>query len=302
MRIGTTALLIALLSCGSAAENLEKTQKKALEAQAKAIVAEAKSLEAAGQLAEARVKYAASQALLETRDAADAIKHLDEEIHKRVKDALSESRKLYEAHKYKEAAIALEQGTKMGASQGVLSFNLALCYFQMGDRHQAVESLDATIRDTPDPKEKLKLQQLLTSFTTGENGAAASDIDKLRVVQFNQLADRLGFDASLEDEESAIGELFSGVEGPSSHLSEALLKTNTSTAAGSHSSAHHKSSMCIPLEDMKSGVVSTPSAIFDQRQLCRDQRTFRRGRSPAPTISGSRPPGARRRSSSAAHR
>ncbi|MGC1450284.1 MAG: hypothetical protein WA830_09630 [Candidatus Sulfotelmatobacter sp.] len=264
MRIGTTALLIALLSCGSAAENLEKTQKKALEAQAKAIVAEAKSLEAAGQLAEARVKYAASQALLETRDAADAIKHLDDEIHKRVKDALSESRKLYEAHKYKEAAIALEQGTKMGASQGVLSFNLALCYFQMGDRHQAVESLDATIRDTPDPKEKLKLQQLLTSFTTGENGAAASDIDKLRVVQFNQLADRLGFDASLEDEESAIGELFSGVEGPSSHLSEALLKTNTSTAAGSHSSAHHKSSMCIPLEDMKSGVVSAPSAIFDR--------------------------------------
>ena len=61
-------------------------------------------LEKAGQLAEARIKYAESQALIEVKDVTDALKRLDEEIRKRVKDALNESRKLYESRKFKEAA------------------------------------------------------------------------------------------------------------------------------------------------------------------------------------------------------
>ena len=68
-----------------AADNLEKTQKKELEAQVKTMTAEAQRLERAGQLAEARVKYAESQALIEMKDVTDALKHLDEEIRKRVK-------------------------------------------------------------------------------------------------------------------------------------------------------------------------------------------------------------------------
>ena len=96
------------LCSGLAAENLEKTQKKELEAQVKTMTAEAQSLERAGQLAEARVKYAESQALIEVKDVTDALKHLDEEIQKQVKNALSDSRKLYESHKFKEAAAALD--------------------------------------------------------------------------------------------------------------------------------------------------------------------------------------------------
>ena len=92
------ALIFLVLSSLSLAENLEKTQKKELEAQAKAIIAEAKSLEKSGQVAEARAKYAESQAMIEMKDAGEAIKRLDDEIHQRIKETLSQARKLYEAH------------------------------------------------------------------------------------------------------------------------------------------------------------------------------------------------------------
>jgi hypothetical protein len=76
----TKAIFVALLVCsGLAAENLEKTQKKELEAQVKTMTAEAEKLAKAGQLAEARAKYAESQALIEMKDVTEAIKHLDEE-------------------------------------------------------------------------------------------------------------------------------------------------------------------------------------------------------------------------------
>ena len=107
-----TIFVVLLFSSLLPAENQEKAQKKVLEAHAKAIIAEAKTLEKSGQLVEARVKYAESQAMLETRDAVDAIKHLDDEIHKHAKDVLNESRKLYEAHKYKEAAVIFDYNSR----------------------------------------------------------------------------------------------------------------------------------------------------------------------------------------------
>lgn len=257
-------------SCGLAAENLEKTQKKTLQAQAKAIIAEAKALENSDKLAEARVKYAESQAMLETKEALDAIKHLDGEIHKRVNNALSQSRKLYESHKYKEAIGELEQSTKMGASEGTISFNLALCHFQLGDVHQAVEDLDKAIRDTPDPKEKVKLQQLLTSLVTGEKGGISSEEKvKGRVADFNRLVDSLGFessldDASLEDNENMQEDRsFSGNESAATSVSEAAFKQNLLTKTVSHSVAHRKSSVCAALDELN-GQVASPSAVFDR--------------------------------------
>ncbi len=122
-----TIFLAVLLGSALAADNLEKTQKKELEAQVKTMTADAQRLAKAGQLAEARVMYAESQALIETKDVTDAIKHLDEEIHQRVKESLSGSRKLYDAHKFKEAAAALDEGMKLQAFQPVLAYNLALC-------------------------------------------------------------------------------------------------------------------------------------------------------------------------------
>ena len=43
---------------------------------------------------------------------------------------------MYEAHKYKDSASALEESTKLGGFEGVLSSNLALGYYQLGERQQ----------------------------------------------------------------------------------------------------------------------------------------------------------------------
>src|SRR5260221_3261763 len=115
-----TMFLIFLFCSALFADNLEKTQKKQLEAQVKSITGEAQQLENAGQLAEARIKYAESQALIEMKDVTDAIKHLDGEIEKRVKDSLSSTRKLYEAKKYKEAAPRFENPIKFKRNKTVL--------------------------------------------------------------------------------------------------------------------------------------------------------------------------------------
>jgi tetratricopeptide (TPR) repeat protein len=264
----TTLVAILLLSCGPlTAENLEKTQKKELESQAKAIIAEAKSMEKSGRLADARTKYVESQAMIEMKDAASAIKRLDEELHKRIKEELSRSRKSYEARKYKEAALALEEATKLGSFEGVLSVNLALCYYQLGDRDKAVENLDQAITDTPDPKKKQKLQELMTFLTIGENGKAAAEDETKQIAQFNHLAELTGFDASLEDEEGAEEETaFSESDLPSPQLIAAKF-TSTAPAPAPHAKhavAARKSSLCTALEGLKGEAAAGAAAVYDR--------------------------------------
>jgi tetratricopeptide (TPR) repeat protein len=258
---------ILLLSLGPlTAENLEKAQKKELETQARAIIAEAKSMESSGQLSQARAKYAESQAMIEMKDAEAAIKRLDDEIHKQIKAALNQSRKLYDAHKYKEAAIALEESTKLGSFEGVLSSDLALCYYQLGDRNKSVENLDKAITDTPDPKKKLKLQELLTFLTTGENGNTAAEDETKRIVQFNHLVETVGFDASVEDEEGAEEETsFSESDLPSPQLMPVKSSPGNAPAPHTnHSTANRKSSMCTALEELKGNVVAGASGVYDR--------------------------------------
>ncbi len=192
-------------------------------------------------------------------------KHLDDEIHKRVKDALNQSRKLYEAHKYREAASLLEESTKLGDLAGTLSSNLALCYYQLGDRNKAVENLDQAITDTPDPKQKLKLRELLTILTTGENGIASAEDEKKRIAEFNRLVDNVGFDASLEDEQGTDEETSFSDSGPPAPrlVSETALKASSPAPHASHSVANHKVSMCTALEGLK-GSEASPSAMYDR--------------------------------------
>jgi tetratricopeptide (TPR) repeat protein len=270
MRSITTTLLISLLACSLNAENLEKTQKKQLETQAKAIIAEAKSLEKSGLLAEARTKYAESQAMIEVKEAAESIKRLDDEIHKQIKDTLNQSRKLYEAHKYREAASALEESTKLGGFEGLLSSNLALCYYQLGDRSKAAEKLDKAVTETPDPKQKLKLRELLTLLTTGESGNTSAEEEKKRIAQFNQLAESVGFEASLQDDEGAEEETsFADSDMPAPQLvSEKTSPDKSSTIKpaphSSHSAVTHRSSMCSALEQISGSAAATPSAVYDR--------------------------------------
>src|SRR3984893_13219997 len=193
-------ILLAFAFCSTlAADDLEKAQKKDFEAQVKVMTAEAQRLEKAGKLAEARTKYAESQALLEVKDVTEAIKHLDEEIKRRVKSSLSESRKLYEARHYRQAAAALDQPLKLEAFQPVLAYNLAICYYQLGERRKALEYLVKAETGTADPKQKQKLLQLTTFFTTKENELSWKDADRDRVNRVNTLAESIGVDASLED-------------------------------------------------------------------------------------------------------
>ncbi len=262
--MGTKAILLVFVLCSAlAAENLEKTQKKELEAQVRTMTAEAERLEKAGQLAEARTKYAESQALIEMKDVTDALKRLDEEIHKRVKETLSESRKLYELRKFKEAATALDEGMKLQAFQPVLAYDLALCYYQLGERNKALEYLGRAKAGTADPKQKQKLLQLLTFFTTGENGLLVSDSDKDRISRVNRLSESIGLEASLEDA-GGDGESFSEADTPSAQLvSQASLKTNVPAGMHSNTNANHRSSLCNALGELKGTLASSPSATFN---------------------------------------
>ena len=202
---------------------------------------EAEKLERAGQLAEARAKYAESQALIEVKDVTDALKRLDEEIHKRVKDALNDSRKLYEKRKFKEAAAVLDVAMKLQAFQPVLAYNLALCYHQLGDRNQALEYLRKAKTGTADPKQKQQLLQLQTFFTTGENGFSVNDTDRDRINRVNILADSVDLEASLADEggvEVALSEADSppSETAPLRPATQVMLKTDR--PAGPHSDVH----------------------------------------------------------------
>ena len=197
------------------------------------------------------------------KDVTEAIKHLDEEIHKRVKDTLSESRKLYESRKFKEAATALDEGMKLQAFQSVLAYDLALCYYQLGERNKALEYLGKAKAGTADPKQKQKLSQLITYFTTGENGLSVNDSDKDRIGRVNRLSENIGVDAFLED---AAGEEEASSEGgtPSAQpASQAPLKTNVPASTHGNTAASHRSSLCDALGELKVTVVRSPSATFN---------------------------------------
>ncbi len=266
MRTGTTIVLIIGFSCILAAENLEKTQKKQLEAQAKALMADAKNLEQSGQLAEARAKYTESQAMIETNDATNAIKHLDDEIHKRVKEALNQSRKLYESGKYKDVIAPLEDAAKLGAFQPVLDYDLAVSYRQLGDRNKAVEFLGKAIAGTPDPKQKQRYLELLTFFVTEENGTSISPNEKERISAADQLVNKVGTDAFVEDE---LGEeeeeSFSTADTPAAPgVSQASLKTITTAGTETHASIGRRSSLCDAMDELKDALPASPSAIYNR--------------------------------------
>ena len=265
MRIPMVAAVV--LTCSMvAAENIEKMQRKEMEAAVKVIMIEAERLAKAGQLADARAKYAESQALIETREVTDALKHLDEQIRNLVKNALNDSRKLYDAHKFQESAAVLDATMKLGAFQPVLAYDLALCHHQLGDRDQAVEYLRKAKAGTADPKQKQKLSQLLTFFTTGENGASIKDSDKERIARVNRLAESIGVEASLDDEggqEEAFLDDAVASGSPQPRASAAQLKTTRTPEMNGNVHAGHKSSLCNALAELKTPLANSPSATYN---------------------------------------
>src|SRR4051794_36677659 len=115
-----TVTLLLLLLPAAFAENQEKAEKKALEQQAKTFIKEAKDLEKAGKLQEARTYYTNSQSFTDSKKATQAIKHIDGELHRRLKKALQQARQLYEKGKFAAAAQVLEEASKLGGSGAVI--------------------------------------------------------------------------------------------------------------------------------------------------------------------------------------
>src|SRR5262249_51504162 len=153
--------------------------------------------EKSGNLIEARKLYANSEAFWESKDAEKAIKKIDDETHKQVKDALKQAHQLYDSGKFQAASETLTKAQQLGYMGAVISYDLALCYRQLGDSAMALGFLDEAILASVDPKRSAKLKQVRTIWTTGEQATTRKDLERDHILFANQLMENIGFDASL---------------------------------------------------------------------------------------------------------
>ncbi|MEK6303367.1 MAG: tetratricopeptide repeat protein [Acidobacteriota bacterium] len=261
-----TLTFFLLLSAPVAfADDQEKAQKKALEQQANELIKEAKGLEKSGQLLDARSRYVSSQAFWETRDAIQGIKHIDEEIHDRVKDALRQAHKLYDQGQFKPAADALQNALKLGESTAILSYDLALCYHRTGDTATSLAYLDQATSASPDPKRRLKLQQLRSALVTGEQAIAWKDADRGRVDTVNGLVDSIGFETSLDEGPPS---LQGGPEKPDASIVPAAVSSDPATSPAKTS--RRSSSLCQALKSLGSIPANSPTYSFDLANCAED--------------------------------
>ena len=257
--ITLTLTFLLLLSAPAAfADDQEKAQKKALEQQANELIREAKGLEKSGQLLDARSRYVSSQAFWETKDAIQAIKHIDEEIHDRVKDALRQAHKLYDQGQFKPAADMLENALKLGESTAILSYDLALCYQRTGDTASSLAYLDQATSASPDPKRRLKLQQLRSTLVTGEQPIVLKDADRGRIDTVNGLVDSIGFEASLDEGPPS---LLGGPENAGPAIVPAAPSSDPATSPDKTS--RRSSSLCQALKSLGPISANSPTYSFD---------------------------------------
>ena len=201
-----------------------------------------------------------------SRLASDRREHLDEEMKNRIKDTLGNVHKLYEQHKFKEAATALEEAIKLGPNQSVLAYDLALCYYQLGDREQAAEYLRKSRAGTHDPKQRQRLLLLLAFVTTGENGSPAGESDRERINRLNRLAESIGLEASLQDdtpdEEDASAESDAAALQPTP-VAETSLKSIAHAGSNTETNKGPRSSLCNALGEFKAASAKSASMAFN---------------------------------------
>jgi tetratricopeptide (TPR) repeat protein len=265
------AIVLILMSAillpvpGVFADDQEKAQKKALEQQAEQLIKEARELEKSGQLLEARSRYAGSQAFWETKDAVQAIKHIDEVIHNRVKDALRQAHKLYDQGQFKPAAEAIEQALKLGESTAILSYDLALCYQRTGDTAASLAYLDQSASASADPKRRLKLQQLRTALVTGEQPISWKDADRIRIDSVNGLVDSIGFEASLDEGPPSLQR---EPAKPGSPVVPATFSNTTTPPSGT--TLRRSASLCQSFKNLGALPATSPTFTFDLANCAED--------------------------------
>ncbi len=251
-----TTLLLLLFAPALFATDQEKAERKALEQQAKTFIKEAKDLEKAGNFLAARKSYATSQSFVDTKQTAEAIKRIDVEIRKRIKDALHKARGLYDQGNFKAAADSLEQAVLQTGSSPMFSLNLGLCYQRLGDRALSLAHLDQAVMGIPDPKRKLKIRQLRTSIDTGEQFSGLKNEDLDRLNKINQLMERIGFEASLDEAQPAL-------LSQSDVGSPALRNTVSPVTPDSRKPALRSVSLCQTLNALQGPLSLTPSMSFN---------------------------------------
>jgi tetratricopeptide (TPR) repeat protein len=272
-RAGRASLLFLIVFAfplRPAASDLQKSQKKELEAAAKALNEQAKSLEKSGKLVEARLKYAESLGYIEEKEASQAISRLDNKLKNDVKAAMASAQKLFDAGKYKEAAQVLEQAWNLQTARPLLAYNLALCYSRLGERQKAAEYLDQAIAGAGGPKIRARLKQTRTSFTTAETTTPHNDATKKQLELFDHLAETLGNGSSAEDELGDEEVLMEGdAPDPAASVRGGAPKF-TATDPAPSGKASRFSSACTALESLKETLANSPAAVFDLANCAED--------------------------------
>ncbi len=256
-----TCGLLLLIIAPVWADDQERAEKKALDLQAKAFVKEAKDLEKAGNLQAARARYASSQAFIETKDSTEAIKRIDAEIRKRVKEALHQARLLYDKGSFRQAADLLETAVTQGGASSAFSHNLALCYRRLGDTAAALGHLDQAVMASADPKRKLRLRQLRSSLVTGEQSSALKNEDRDRVNKVNQLIESIGFETSVDETPTALRQQSDA---------GAASRSNISSASTDPRKAQRSVNLCQSLSALGAPIAQTPSVLFNLANCAED--------------------------------
>ena len=263
-------LAILVFPPRTTADDLQKSQKKELEAAAKALNDEAKSLEKSGKLVEARLKYAESLGYIELSDASQAISRLDDTLKTSAKAAVAAAQKFYETGNYKEAALALEEAWNLQTLRPVLAYNLALSYNQIGERQKGVDYLDQAIAGAGTPKLRTRLSQTRTTFITAETVTQQSDSTKKQIELFDHLAETLGNGSSAEDE---LGDEEVLVEGDTPDVTASVRGGSakfTATDPGRNGKSNRFASACTTLHTLKETLANSPAAVFDLANCAED--------------------------------
>ena len=109
--------------------------------------------------------------------------------------------------------------------------------------------------------------QLLTYFSTGENGNSVRETDRERITKVNYLADSVGLEASLEDAGGGEDVVMEGssesADTPPEVATTPVSQKNIAAAMHSSPSTGHRASLCNALNDLKTNLASSPATTFN---------------------------------------
>lgn len=160
-----------------------KEQRKQAKAEAQALIAEAKTLQSQGKLREAAAKLEEANRKSSLGEGEKLLKTVDKAI---VDSLVSDAAKLYEQGNYGEAKSKLEEANKIPPETPRVLIDLAAADVKLGDRKEALDYIARCRALLPENSpEILKLDQMKTAVTTGEEGRELNADSKAATEQVN---------------------------------------------------------------------------------------------------------------------